>query len=269
MVEQNSPRFHLLPSIKALILIGFPTYLIYGIQIVMIFGLWTSVYIEDGTATIGDSICNIPSRMLVAAIAAYWISMIPSFKDLICWADVVLHSKRVAYCQDDPVYVANLHSPASKRLFVFLSVIFIELILLLTLCYVGVGYLLSSDDIEDLLMNSVSVVFIMQIDDMARDAFQLDEVSDHIDNMKFESVFVAVKEDAKDMSVKGIIHAPSWHTYKTFGTIEKAALTFALSGACVYRKRFRLLPSGRIRRLRITAEIVIQLYSFFLSFFNF
>ena len=54
-------------------------------------------------------------------------------------------------------------------------------------------------------MNSVSIVFIVQIDDMAREAFQNPEVSEHIDLMLFESTFTKLHDNDKAKSHRGKI----------------------------------------------------------------
>ena len=83
-------------------------------------------------------------------------------------------------------------------------------------------------------MNSVSIVFIVQIDDMARDAFQNPEVSEHIDGMMFETTFTKLKDNDKSKSHRGIIRPPKWSTYQMFWSIEKATLSLILSAASVY-----------------------------------
>ena len=181
LVEQNSPNFDLYFSMKSVILIGFSTYMCYFLQYVMIIGLWNSVFGAQ-SEELWKGICGISPLMLTSAICVYWISMIPSFNDMINTSDIILFCKRFAYTQDDDkVYVTKVLATPAKRIAVFLLVNMIELGIIFSLSIVGVGYLLTSDDVQDLLMNSVSIVFILQIDDMARDAFQSDEVSAHID----------------------------------------------------------------------------------------
>lgn len=104
--------------------------------------------------------------------------------------------------------------------------------IIIALSIVGVGYLLTSDDVQDLLMNSVSIVFILQIDDMARDAFQGDDINDHIDGMEFERTMKSPK--MTDMSLRGKIKVPKWSAYKTFWSLDKAVMTFVAALLCVY-----------------------------------
>jgi hypothetical protein len=149
MVEQNGPSFDLFATLKAIVIIGFPTYLTYVLQFILIFWLWKAVYLppgeggtDDGTTEISDSICKIDASLLTSALAVYWISLGPSYIYILQELDIVLFSKRVAYAQDDDdIYVTNLLSTPTKRIFVFLFVNFVEIILILATSYVGVGYL--------------------------------------------------------------------------------------------------------------------------------
>ena len=156
----------------------------------MIIGLWRSVFGPE-SEELWKGICGINPLMLTAAICVYWISMIPSFNDMISTTDIILFCKKFAYTQeDDKVYVTKMLATPAKRIAVFILVNMIELGIIISLSIVGVGYLLTSDDVQDLLMNSVSIVFILQIDDMARDAFQSDEVSGHIDGTVLCFIFI-------------------------------------------------------------------------------
>ena len=149
----------------------------------------------------------------------------------------MLNCNRVAYTQnigdgvDAKVYITKVLSGNLKRMAIFITVLLPELFTICFLSYVGVGYLLSSDDVEDLLMNSVSVVFILQIDDMACSAFQDDDITDHINGMKFETN-IPVSES--DYSSDGVIHVPNRATYSTFSYSRSAFACLLVSILCVY-----------------------------------
>ena len=81
-------------------------------------------------------------------------------------------------------------------------------------------------------MNSVAIVFIMQIDDMARDAFQSQTISDHIDSIKFESSSSIHVGD--DISSDGVIRPPTWATYKTFWSVGKIIFLLILTSFCLF-----------------------------------
>lgn len=242
MVEQNAPHFDLLAFTKAYLVIGFPTILCYFFQIIMIRGLYLAVYGEDSQEDIiSDFICQIDSRLLFSAIGVYVISMIPAIEDWLNLSDIILFSKRVAYTQEkdddkDPkVYVTNLLAPWTRRLIVFCLVNLLEGFIIVALSYTGVGFLLSSDDVQDVLMNSVAIAFITDIDDMARDAYQTDQIDEQIDAMEFECPsFNVVKEDECDMSSKGVIRTPQVATYKTFSFAKHAIGTIVVAFLATY-----------------------------------
>ena len=54
---------------------------------------------------------------------------------------------------------------------------------------VGSLFILSSDDVSDLIINSVALAFIMDIDNQAKDFFQPDFVTEHIDKLHFETKY--------------------------------------------------------------------------------
>ena len=252
--------------IKAYLVIGFPTILCYFFQIVMIRGLYLAVYGDGADPTIiSDFICQIDSGLLFSAVGVYVISMIPAMEDWINLSDIILNCKRVAYTQDDDddkdprIYITNLLLPYSRRLIIFAAVNLLEGFIILALSYTGVGFLLSSDDVQDVLMNSVAIAFITDIDDMARDAYQTDQIGmcvfihashtyihilihmrlcllflllidEQIDAMEFESPsFALVKEDANDMSSEGVIRTPGVNTYKTFSFAKHAIVTIVIA----------------------------------------
>lgn len=242
MVEQNAPHFDTIAFFKAYLVIGFPTILCYFFQIVMIRGLYLAVYGDNAQQNIiSDFICEIDSCLLFSAIGVYFISMIPACEEWLNLSDIILHSQRVAYTQeasDDKnpkVYVTNLLAPWSRRLIVFCLVNLLEGFIILALSFTGVGFLLSSDDVQDVLMNSVAIAFITDIDDMARDAYQTDEIDEQIDAMEFElPSFTSVKEIENNMSSKGIIRTPGVSVYRTFSFAKQAILTIVIAFLATY-----------------------------------
>lgn len=149
LIEQNNPNFDLFHTIKSLILIGLPVFVTYVMQFIMIYGLWESIYYpgedgDDSQMIEASKLCIIDIKVLFSAIAVYWISLGPSYLYLFQQMDIVLFCKRVAYTQDaddGDIYVTNILATTSKRIFIFIFVNLIEIILVLALSYVGVGYL--------------------------------------------------------------------------------------------------------------------------------
>ena len=64
-IEQNTPNFDVFSTLKAIILIGFPTYVTYCVQFLFVYGLYMSTFTpvenDDGVMEnkIADSICGI------------------------------------------------------------------------------------------------------------------------------------------------------------------------------------------------------------------
>jgi hypothetical protein len=258
MVEHNHTNLNWCDLFKALILIGFPTYMVYVIQIIMLIGLYEAIYGNE-MAAIADSICEMPSRMLAAAITVYWMSMVriifsyasffsllitsilhakiqlPAIQALSHYSEAILFSQKALYVHDKENYwVAPIKSSCCRRFVIFTLVLGIEVFVTVVVSYVGVGFLLSSDDVEDLLMNSVSVAFIINITDLAHDSLQNDEVSEHIDKIQFQGATVRISDEDKDMSVQGKIREPSHKTYRSFWCIELSLFVIVLAAACTY-----------------------------------
>lgn len=245
-IEQNTPNFDLLSSLKAILLIGFPTYVTYLVQFLFVFGILQGIYAvgADGENAIADSICNISPYLLCAAIFTFAISMLPTYRGVLQSIDIVFNSKRVAYTEsmdsEDTVFVTNLLAPASKRWLIFLAVNLFELFLACILTWCGVGYILSSDDVDDVLMNSLSVVFIMGIDDMAYSAFQTEYINEHISSLEFETSELI--DEGHDVSTDGVIRPPSFDTYRTLWSIDQCAITLFVCVAIVYGQIYYYCP---------------------------
>jgi hypothetical protein len=221
LVEQNYATFDLYYTSKASFLIGLPVYLTFIMQFLFIRGLWSSVFI----ATNFTDSCNIDITLLIAAVSVYLINMVPSFRNIYEEFNIVLYSKRVAYVHDitddDEVYVVPIVAPLSKRIFMCSLVLSFEAILVVLCTIVGCCYILSSDSAENLLINCLSVNFIMDIDDMARGAFQREVISDHIDGMQFESSIPRSSDREKSLSHKGEGTYATWKVYQTYMSLDK------------------------------------------------
>lgn len=238
-VEQNTPNFDVISTLKAIFLIGFPTYVTYVVQFLFVFGILQGIYQigPDDKNAIGDSICDISPNLLIAAIFTYAVSMVPTYTEIMRSIDIVFNAKRVAYtaaasADEGTVFITNLLAPLSKRMVIFCFVSLIEVILVILLTICGIGYILSSDDVDDVLMNSLSVVFIMTIDDMACQAFQTDTITGHISSLEFETTTKI--DEGHDVSQDGKIRPPSYDTYKTLWSIDQCIVTLIVTYSIVY-----------------------------------
>merc|ERR1711871_1687574 len=72
----------------------------------------------------------------------------------------------------------SLHNSTLKKILTFMVVVVPESLILLSLLYVGAGFILTSKDIGTIIINSVAITFIMDIDNFSSEAFQTEEVSD-------------------------------------------------------------------------------------------
>jgi hypothetical protein len=57
----------------------------------------------------------------------------------------------------------------------FFMIVFPETTILTSLYVVGSKFIITSDDVMDLIINSVAIAFIMDIDNMSREYFQNEE----------------------------------------------------------------------------------------------
>ena len=105
---------------------------------------------------------------------------------------------------------------------------------------------LSSDGAENILMNCVSICFIMSIDDTARQAFQRQCISDHIDSIDFifHPVTTVDKMTGKGDTAEevfGTFIKPTAEVYDTFAANLWPAVCFALAFAITYVSKMYLV----------------------------
>lgn len=74
--------------------------------------------------------------------------------------------------------VYALKNPEIKKYIAMCTVVVPEFFVLIILYYVGSGFILTSKDIGTIIINSVAITFIMDIDNFSSEAFQTEEVSD-------------------------------------------------------------------------------------------
>ena len=91
---------------------------------------------------------------------------------------------------------------------------------------------MTSQGIANIIINSISVCFVMDIDNMAREALQSDRVSEHVDGMVFETTIDAPVENMN--TGDEIRRKVSSTTLATFWTLEKVFLIIIISGLTVF-----------------------------------
>lgn len=120
----------------------------------------------------------------------------PSVNCIVTEAYVVLRANRVGFTHeeiDDKILLYHLHSPMSKRIFIFSMIVLPETLILSSLYIVGSKFIITSEDVMDLIINSVAIAFIMDIDNMSREYFQNEAVTEHVDGMHFETKMQAME----------------------------------------------------------------------------
>jgi len=242
LVEQNSPSFDIFATLKAIIIIGLPSFITYCLQFLVLWWVRSEANLltDDNEDTLFDeNLCKNDPSLLVAILGVFWYVMVPRFSGLLQEFDIVLFSKRVAYTHDNAfVHITNVLATPTKRLFIFVFVNTIEAFFIAFTSYVLVGYLLSSSGVSGLLQNAVCSFLVLQIGLIARKYLHSEDIITHIDGMKFETSVARTKKEDVDKSLSGKIRAPKWATYRTFAAIEKAVFILAISAVCSYGAQF-------------------------------
>ena len=207
LVEHNAKNFPVVDIVCWLFTLGLPVYLSFYIQILFIYWIYqVSPNFED------CPLCDQDPFLQHAVICIFFIFMYPSVTSIVTESYVLLRSNRVGFTHeeiDDRILLYELYSPMSKRLFLFFMIPFIESIVLGSLYFVGSKFIITSDDVSDLIINSVAIAFIMDVDNLAREYFQTDEVTEHVDGMHFETKMQAM--EAKLTSIDDV-HATDMAT---------------------------------------------------------
>jgi hypothetical protein len=154
LVEQNSPSFDIFATLKAIIIIGLPGYLVYAFQFTVLSWLRSEVFLShdestlpsqsgsDDSTLLSRNVCEGDPSLLLSVLAIIWYVLAPRFSDITREFDIVLFSKRVAYTQEQGhVYITNVLATPTKRLFVYIFVNLIELIFVFYAAYTLIGYL--------------------------------------------------------------------------------------------------------------------------------
>ena len=140
----------------------------------------------------------------------------------------MLKSDRVAFmhCEDD-ITLQNVLAPFHKRLLLWALVVVPEFIILVFVCITGIAYVMTSEGVENIIINSVSICFVMDIDNMARNALQTETMSEHVDQVRFDTTLQKPVESLNDGSA--IAEEITKETLSSFTQIEKCAAVALLS----------------------------------------
>ena len=237
LVEHNAKNFPVFEIVCWMFSLGLPVYLSFYIQSLFIYWIYQVSPDYDESP-----LCSQDSYLQHAVICIFFIFMYPSITSIVTETYILLRSTRVVLMheeEDDRILLYELFSPMSKRLFLFFMIPFIESCILGSLYYVGSKFIITSDDVSDLIINSVAIAFIMDVDNLAREFFQTEEVSEHVDQMLFESKMQQM--EAKLTSVDDV-HAKDQteddfedklvdpEIVATFWNLEKVVMVIAIAG---------------------------------------
>ena len=245
-MEQNTPRFEVGEFFQLMFLVGLPVYLSFWMQGLLIY------WIKDVTVSFMESeFCFTDTCLQIAVVSVFFIFLYPSVKSIYVETYVILRSTRVAFMHEnteDRILLYEMFAPMSKRLTMFFLIPFIESCILLALFFIGTDFILSAEDVSDLIINSVAIAFIMDIDNLAREFFQNVAVTEHVDGMHFETKMQAndnklttlddlvdVDEDHDDELVNPSVVATFWSIDRVVGAIFMAScyVLFAKSVYCL------------------------------------
>jgi len=88
------------------------------------------------------------------------------------------------------------------------------------------------------VLASVAICFVMDIDNMAREAFQSVSISEHVDDMHFETKMRAPVEHKS----QGVARPVDMNVLKTFSSLDKSLLVLVLTCVVVFGLRFVFCP---------------------------
>ena len=126
--------------------------------------------------------------------------------------------------------VYALKNPEIKKYIALFAVVVPEFIVLCILYYVGSGFILTSEDIGVIIINSVAITFIMDIDNFSCEAFQTEEVG----KRAYETLWhTAVKNDDPKFT-NGVPKGFDLEVLASFNNVKKVVLVMLIAGVAVF-----------------------------------
>lgn len=228
LVENNGPIFRPRQFLEGLFYVGFPVYFTFYIQGLLLLTLWQNI---PAFAT-DANICGTSVPVQQAVIAVFLIFLIPSFKSVIDESLCCLRSEEVTFPHEDPEKkcLYTLVNPTIKLILTWSLIVLPETLILSALFYVGSGFILTSGDIGDIIINSVAIAFIMDIDNFARESFEAKACSERANDCSFKCKWPSKDE----VFTEGALSPLTDDKIDTFSNIGKVALTLALSFVVIY-----------------------------------
>jgi len=181
LVENNNIDIEMWDLVKCFIHVGGPVWYTFYMQFLLLFTVYGSI--PNFSEHYGNNIICVETDYHVqwAVIAIFMIFLIPSLRSIYREFLIIMKSREVAFQNPDDeeryiVYV--LKNSDIKKYIALFTVVLPETLVLLILLYVGSGFILTSKDIGTIIINSVAIAFIMDIDNFSGEAFQTEVVSE-------------------------------------------------------------------------------------------
>ena len=186
LVECNSERMEMIPYLKSLFYVGCPVFVTFYLQLLFLYTIWLSVPEFQTDA----NICGTSGYVQMAVMGIFMIILMPSVDAVTRESLACLRANRVCFTMEDDkdnVILYSLLNPEEKRYLTFFLIVVPETCILAFLWYVGSGFILTSESMGDIIINSVAIAFIMDIDNFCVEAFQTEGVSERANETLWES----------------------------------------------------------------------------------
>lgn len=186
LVENNSQTLEPVDFLKSLFFVGTPVFVTFYLQVLFLYTIWLSVP-EFQT---DPNICGTSGYVQMAVMGIFMIILMPSVSAVIRESLACLRSNRVCLTMDgdsEHVMLYTLKNPEMKKYLTFFLIVVPETIILSALWYVGSGFILTSESMGDIIINSVAIAFIMDIDNFCVEAFQTEGVCERANETRWES----------------------------------------------------------------------------------
>lgn len=224
-MENNTRAFALWEFIQCLGYVGFPVYFTFYLQSLLLWTLWSNVpsFVTD------ENICNTSGFVQHAVISIFFIFLIPSVLSITRESLCILRCDRVAFrneSDNEKMVLYRMVNSEFKRILSYVLVVIPEICILITLCYVGSGFILTSESIGDIIINSVAIAFLMDIDNFCVEAFQSESVTERAS----EALFEVGWEVPEEKFTAGEISPLDPDIIKTFSNISKVLAVIIISG---------------------------------------
>ena len=236
LVELNHPNFDVEEFFESLFFVGFPVFFTFVVQGLLLYNLWLAV---PDMAT-DANICNTGALVQHAVLGVFGVFLLPSISAVIVETLAILRCDECCFAHHAPekCCIYSLHNSTLKKILTFSVIVVPETLILASLLYVGPGFILTSKDMGTIIINSVAIAFIMDIDNFCVEAFQSEEVSDRASKTKFKIDWVKEetefsKGEPHDLSTPEALEK-YYITIKSFSNVHKVVAVMIISAIVVF-----------------------------------